>query len=185
MYSLVIFTDFVFFCINTSMFSKSKIKNRSVNSRRQLALFTYSLGSRLNAVILLSQVLLVTSFLPTMPAATISSQTDTSSLTTVPSPSSPTLTVVPTAPDQPGKRPSCKCHNHNLLTRLHKRITYKQNVFSHSIKVLILRKANPSELCSQRHFNLEISRNICKHVSSYLGQAFFIYSASLVLIIER
>ncbi|KTG04159.1 hypothetical protein cypCar_00030316 [Cyprinus carpio] len=36
-----------------------------------------------------------------MPAATITSQTDTSSLTTVPSPSSPTLTVVPTAPDQP------------------------------------------------------------------------------------
>ncbi|ROI46618.1 Netrin-G2 [Anabarilius grahami] len=36
-----------------------------------------------------------------MPAATISSQTDTSSLTTMPSPSSPALTVVPTAPDQP------------------------------------------------------------------------------------
>uniref|UniRef100_A0A8C1ZKB2 Netrin G2 n=1 Tax=Cyprinus carpio TaxID=7962 RepID=A0A8C1ZKB2_CYPCA len=46
-------------------------------------------------------VLLVTSFLPTMPAATISSQTDTSSLTTMPSPSSPTLTAVPTALDQP------------------------------------------------------------------------------------
>lgn len=85
------------------MFSKAKIKNRGVNSRRYLALFTHSPGSQLNTVILLSQVLLVTSFLPTMPAATISSQTDTSSLTTMPSLSSPTLTVVPTAPDQPGK----------------------------------------------------------------------------------
>ncbi|TRY65013.1 hypothetical protein DNTS_024665 [Danionella cerebrum] len=46
------------------------------------------------AVIVLSQVLLMTSFLPTMPAATISSQTDTSSLTTLPSPSTPVLTTL-------------------------------------------------------------------------------------------
>lgn len=124
---LVFFIGFVFFCISTSMFSEAKIKNRGVNSRRYLALFTYSLGSQINTVILLSQVLLVTSFLPTMPAATISSQTDTSSLTTMPSPSSPTLTVLPTTPDQPGKRTSC--HNHNLLTSLHKTIIHKETFF--------------------------------------------------------
>ncbi|KAA0714302.1 Netrin-G2 Laminet-2 [Triplophysa tibetana] len=45
-------------------------------------------------------VLLVTSDQPTMPAATISSQTDTSS-TTLPSLSGPTLTETSAAPDQP------------------------------------------------------------------------------------
>ncbi|XP_016323756.1 netrin-G2-like isoform X1 [Sinocyclocheilus anshuiensis] len=58
-------------------------------------------GSEIPESLTNTPVLLVTSLLPTMPAATISSQTDTSSLTTMPSPSSPTLTVVPTAPDQP------------------------------------------------------------------------------------
>lgn len=59
--------------------------------------------SRLDAVILLSQVLLVTSDRPTMPAATISSQTDTSSSTTLPSLSGPTLTEASATPDRPGK----------------------------------------------------------------------------------
>ncbi|KAL1270222.1 hypothetical protein QQF64_032511, partial [Cirrhinus molitorella] len=58
-------------------------------------------GSAIPESLTNTPVLLVTSFLPTMPAATISSQTDTSSLTTVPSPSSPTLAIVPTASDLP------------------------------------------------------------------------------------